>query len=698
MTEKWYLKSQEELESVLRTSVADGLSPSAAASRLRTDGGNNIYSLKRRTALRVALRECFDLPSILLLFMLVINGLDHEGILSILVILAGIAIRTVFYIRAMRVFSDMAIRAIPRARVVRNRTLCRIDSRRVLQGDVLYLQPGDFIPADARIVKGKVRVSEHRITKKKTPADKENGTVADTSAMELSSLSNMVFAGSRVVDGRAMAIVTDTGDDTLLMEFNGRISISTFERMPVVRRMNKHCALCETILLATVVVAAFLSMLVGDHSIVRAFIFSLATAVSAVSECYFAGAAYIISRAIQSLDGKRATDRTLLRDMRLLDLLSQADYVLIRDSFAREDVTHLSAYVAEMKRLGIRPILLTDRVEYAELFFGKLTCFAPQKEHFLNRAKFLAATDARLWQLADKIGTYSCLDTEESLRLLRVLQMNGATVAVLSSDKQDADLMREADVSATVSLASNTQGREEQSELEMIADICIPARKKPRGGIRALNDIVRVGRCLPAKMNALFSYFLTSATARLVLCLYGIFMPDSGMTPCAILAVGLLFDLAFAAVLAATDSGRNRAVPDTDFRYRTPANFVSPAVAGLLSAGIVLLGWVAEHYLVRSGVSGYFLVLMLVSALFNGIAALRREGLTVTPLGWLPTVAQIVGCLAIIAVFIWLPSVGSLLLVEGLTPLAVLVAIAGGFLQIFCQKILFGTKILIQNY
>lgn len=699
MTEKWYLKSQEELESVLKTSAVGGLDPSAAASRLKADGGNNIFSLKRRTALRVAIRECFDLPAVLLLFILLLQGFSRENVLSVLVILAAVISRVFLYIRSMHVFADMAVRAIPRARVVRRGRLLRIDSRKVVQGDLLYLRPGDFIPADARIIKGHVRVSEHRITKKKAPAEKEDSTIARTGSLELSSLTNMVFAGSRVIEGTAMAIVTDIGADTLLLEFNGRIPISTYDRMPVVRRMARSCSVCEMLLLALVVIFAFFSVVLGEGvSIVRTFILSLATVVTAVNECYFAYCSHVVSRAILSLDGTRTEERTLIKDMRLLDLLSDADYVLIRDRFAKEEGSRLTAAVNRLKQLGIRPILLTDRIEYAEIFFGKLSCFAEGKERFLSRAKFLAATDARLWQLADKIGVYSCLDTAESLRLLRVLQMNGATVAVLSSDKQDADLLCEADISVTVLLPDKSREEGSATEAEMIADIHIPARRRAEGGIRAFADCLRLAKALPARLNALFGYFVTSVTARAVLCILGILVPSFGIGPYCILAGGLLGDLGMAAVLASTDSGPNGRVTDNRFRYFGIKSLLTPALAGLVSTGTVLLAYAAEHHFVGKAGGGYFLVLSLIASLFSGIAYIRREGVASTPIGWIPTVLYALLLIAVTAALILLPPLSTLLMTEGIGFAAGILAFATGILQIFCQKILFGTKILIQNY
>ena len=688
MTEKWYLKSQEEIESVLNTSAADGLDPSAAASRLRTDGGNNIFSLKRRTSLRVALRECFDIPAILLLVVLAISGMDHRNILCMLVVLTAVILRVLFYIRSMHVFAGIAIRAIPKARVMRGRRLVRIDSRRIVPGDLIYLLPGDFVPADARIVKGKVRVSEHRVTKRKAPSEKENTILSDRPDMELSAITNMVFAGSRVVDGRAMAIVTDTGEDTLLLEFNGRISISTYERMPVVRRMMKNVSACEIILLALVVVSAFIGMAVGVTSIIRSFVFSLAAVVTAVSECYFVYASYVISQAVQTLDGAKNGSFVQIKDLRILDLLTDMDFLIIRDTFTPDDGAKLASTVSKLKRLGVQPILLTDRVDYSELFFGKLTCFAEKKESFLNRAKFLAATDARLWQLTNKITAFSCLDTEESLRLLRVLQMNGASVAVLSQDKQDADLLREADVSFT--FASPSDNDREVSETEMISDICISAKKHARSGLRAVAACICLSRTVPAKMNALFWYFVTSATARVLLCLCGIFAPDIGFDPYPVLVGGLLGDLAFALTLAASGGGKHVIPSSEPFRFSVFSSVRRPVANGLVSAACILLACVAGNYFFRGEGMGLILVCIATSSVLNGILSLHHERIAVTPLGWMPTVIFVLGLLAVFALLILVPPLANLFLVGDLSLYTVLIGLAGGLLQVFCQKFLFG--------
>ena len=684
MTEKWYLKSQEEIESVLNTSAADGLDPSAAASRLRTDGGNNIFSLKRRTSLRAALRECFDLPAILLLVVLAISGMDHQNILCMLVVLTAVILRVLFYIRSMHVFAGLAIRAIPKARVVRGRRLVRIDSRRIVPGDLIYLLPGDFIPADARIIKGKIRVSEHRVTKRKAPAEKENTILSDHPDMELSSLTNMVFAGSRVVDGRAMAIVTDTGEDTLLLEFNGRISISTYERMPVVRRMMKNVTACEIILLALVVVSAFIGMAVGVTSIIRSFVFSLVAVVTSVSECYFAYASHVISQAVQSLDGAKNGSSVQIKDLRILDLLTDINFLIIRDTFTPDDGVKLASSVSKLKRLGVQPLLLTDRVDYSELFFGKLTCFAEEKESFLNRAKFLAATDARLWQMTNKITAFSCLDADESLRLLRVLQMNGASVAVLSNGKQDEDLLREADVSFT--FASFSDNDREVSEAEMIADICLPAKKYTRSGVRDVAECICLSRTVPAKMNALFWYFVASVTARVMLCLCGIFVPKIGIDPYPVLAGGLLGDLAFALTLAASNGGKHVIPSSEPFRYSAISSVTRPVAGGLVSAVCILLSCVAGNYFLRGEGMGRIIVCMAISSALNGILSLHREHIAVTPLGWVPTVIFNLGLLAVFALFILIPPLANLFLVGDLSLHTVLIGFAGGLLQVFLSK------------
>jgi hypothetical protein len=290
--------------------------------------------------------------------------------------------------------------------------------------------------------------------------------------------------------------------------------------------------------------------------------------------------------------------------------------------------------------------------------------------------------------MANKITAFSCLDTEESLRLLRVLQMNGASVAVLSRDEQDADLLREADVSFT--LVSPLDNDREVSEAEMIADVCISSKKQARGGLRAVAACICLSRTIPAKMNALFWYFVASATTRVLLCLCGIFVSKIGIDPYPVLVGGLLGDLAFALTLAASGGGKH-VIPASDpFRYSVFSSVARPAASGFVSAACIVLSCLAGNYFFHGAGMGLIIACIAISSALNGMLSLHRERIAVTPLGWMPVVIFLLGLLAVFALFILVPPLADLFLVGDLSLYTVLIGFAGGFLQVFCQKFLFG--------
>ena len=208
-------------------------------------------------------------------------------------------------------------------------------------------------------------------------------------------------------------------------------------------------------------------------------------------------------------------------------------------------------------------------------------------------------------------------------------------------------------------------------------------------------DCFRLAHTIPAKMNALFRYFITSVTARLLLCLGGIFVPGLDIEPFYILVGGLFGDFIFALILTASDSGKNGILKIKTFRYPAISNFMIPALTGLVSAASILLAYLADRDFLQSGATGLLLVFMAISSLFNGAMCLQRERVAVTPLGWIPIVIYALGLLAFLVILILVPPLAELFLLKGFSAYSLLIGVCGGFLQLFSQKIAFGKEILI---
>jgi len=250
-----------------------GLSSDEAAARLRRDGPNELPAPARPSALK---RFVHELRHFFALMLWVASGLAFVARLPQL----GTAIIAVILLNALFSFlqerrADRAaerLRALlPHRVTVRRDGHCRdVDGREVVAGDVLVLESGDRIPADAT-------------------AAAAHGLLVDTSLLTGESEPNTVesggelFAGAFVVEGEVDAIVTATGDRTRLAAI-ARLTTSTAKpTTPLTRDLNR---VVRTIAAIAVGVGGFffvLALLVGND-LTDGYVFAIGVTVALVPE------------------------------------------------------------------------------------------------------------------------------------------------------------------------------------------------------------------------------------------------------------------------------------------------------------------------------------------------------------------------------------------------------------------------------
>ena len=201
-------------------SSVGGLSDQEAASRLRSDGPNELPSLKPRGLLAIAW-EVVREPMLLLLvgagaIYLVLGELKDSAVLlaSIFVVLGISLYQQRKTERALEALRDLSS---PRALVVRNGKEKRIAGREVVRGDVVVLQEGDRIPADALVLSAvSLSVDESLLTGESVPVRKAPGTPSTNIARPGGEDTNSVFSGTMVVQGHGLAKVMAIGIHTEL--------------------------------------------------------------------------------------------------------------------------------------------------------------------------------------------------------------------------------------------------------------------------------------------------------------------------------------------------------------------------------------------------------------------------------------------------------------------------------------------------
>jgi len=248
-----HAKDTETVLSELGTSK-DGLSNHEAQKRISAEGKNAISEGKKVHAVIVFLNQFKSLPIILLIIAATFSFLVSEKDLSISPHFSpeGIAIALIITINAIIGFfqergAEKAIAALKKlsalkVKVLRDGTKQLIDSQHLVRGDIIFLETGDKIPADARVIEHhSFSTVEAALTGESLPSRKHANSLHNETP--LAERKNMVYSGTIVSSGRATAVVAATGNSTELGKIAKSIDEMSFEDTPLqksVEEMAKH--------------------------------------------------------------------------------------------------------------------------------------------------------------------------------------------------------------------------------------------------------------------------------------------------------------------------------------------------------------------------------------------------------------------------------------------------------------------------
>lgn len=194
-----------------------GLSPDEAASRLRAHGGNVLSAAEEVRWWKVAAEEIAE-PMILLLLAIgvlySILGEPEDAVTIFAVITALVAVEVLNELKAKRAIQALSALSRPTAIVVRGGRESEVPAEEVVPGDIIVLDRGRRVPADARIIDSRgLAVDESSLTGESLPTEKSERAIGDT---PLAERTNMVYSGTLVVRGMGRAAVVATGMGTEL--------------------------------------------------------------------------------------------------------------------------------------------------------------------------------------------------------------------------------------------------------------------------------------------------------------------------------------------------------------------------------------------------------------------------------------------------------------------------------------------------
>jgi Ca2+-transporting ATPase len=213
----WHTQTPAAVATALGTDLEGGLSPAAAAERLRRFGRNVLAERRPEPwweEVLESLREPLQLLLIAVGVLYAVLGELGDAITIFLVIGAVAGIEVFNEARAKRAIASLRDLSAPAATVLRAGQAATIPTADVVPGDVVLLQPGDRVPADLRLVETvALRVDESGLTGESVPVAKRAGEVLPA-ATELGDRLNLAFGGTLVTAGKGRGVVVATGRDS----------------------------------------------------------------------------------------------------------------------------------------------------------------------------------------------------------------------------------------------------------------------------------------------------------------------------------------------------------------------------------------------------------------------------------------------------------------------------------------------------
>lgn len=323
---KEYLKSKEEVLSQLN-SAQDGLSGEEAAKRMEQYGRNKLVEGKKVTVWERFLKQLADPMIIILIAAAAVSGItaaySGESFADVIIILIVVVINAVLGVvqenKAEKAIAALQEIAAATSKVIRGGQQSTIRSEELVPGDIIVLEAGDAVPADARLLEcASMKIEEAALTGESVPVTKSEKTLAAENGKDvpLGDRKNMVYMGSTVVYGRGNAIVTDTGMNTEMGKIADSLSKAQDGQTPLQLKLNQLSKILSIIVLGICVFIFALDLFrmypdISGAGMLDTFMVAVSLAVAAIPEGLAAVVTIVLSIGVTNMSKKSAVIRKL---------------------------------------------------------------------------------------------------------------------------------------------------------------------------------------------------------------------------------------------------------------------------------------------------------------------------------------------------------------------------------------------------
>lgn len=388
----WYNKEVQEVFRELATSEL-GLSEDEAKKRLEAYGPNELEKEKRNAWFIILVNQLKN-PLFIVLIAAALISFSVGKTIDTVVIFGVIILNTLIGFfqeyKAETALEALKSMSAPEAQVLRNcqeKGSCietRLKAREIVPGDIIILSAGDKVPADARLFEAaNLEIDESSLTGESTPVRKTTDPLPEPAP--IADRINLVFSGTAVTNGRGKAIVFATAKQTEMGKIADIIKTTEKAETPIKKRtldLSRKLAIFALL-------ASGLTLVIGvlrGFDFVEIFLFSLATAVSAIPE----GLPTVITLTLAIAVNRMAKRSVIIRKLQAVDTLGSAT-VICTDKTGTLTTNQMTAkkIFADKKTIEITgvgyeptgrfeqagtPIDLKDSKTFTQLFYAAVLC------------------------------------------------------------------------------------------------------------------------------------------------------------------------------------------------------------------------------------------------------------------------------------------------------------------------------------
>lgn len=297
----------------LKADPCRGLSADETAFRLNQHGLNELPEKNNHTFWRMLLSQFQEFLVLLLIGAAAVSLLLREtadAIVILIVVTVNAVLGVIQELRAEKSLAALKNLSPPLARVLRDGAVSEIPATRLVPGDLILLNTGDFVPADARLIEAvNLKINESALTGESEPVRK-NPYFTANEKLPLAEKKNMVFMGTSVSYGKGKALVTSTGLNTEIGRIAYMLQTVKTEKTPLQQKLAGLSRQLGLLAIA-ICLAIFLLGAVKGNGLFEMFLTSVSLAVAAIPEGLPAIVTIVLAAGVQRMSRQRAIIRKL---------------------------------------------------------------------------------------------------------------------------------------------------------------------------------------------------------------------------------------------------------------------------------------------------------------------------------------------------------------------------------------------------